>query len=306
MCDKTVQKIFPALGTVNAVTIYDGFGVVAAEHVKKRVLELHRRFSLFAPESDVSKINRQAGIKPVYVHKDTIFVLSNAQMYARGTQGTFDVTAGAASRIWREAIRFEELPPDQEIEKCRSLRGICDLKLNEAEGTAFLCRKGLQIDLGGIAKGYAADEAKKVLGEYEIHNAVINFGGTVVSLGEKRRVGIQNPFQKNGEWMAELVVENEAVVTSGFYERGFILNNKRYHHIIDPRTGKPSASGLLSVTLVGQNSMELDALATGVCVLGEKRGLPVLEERGIEAVFVNDDGEVKITPGLQSRFFMKE
>ena len=104
MCDKTVQKIFPALGTVNAVTIYDGFGVVAAEHVKKRVLELHRRFSLFAPESDVSKINRQAGIKPVYVHKDTIFVLSNAQKYARGTQGTFDVTAGAASRIWRERL----------------------------------------------------------------------------------------------------------------------------------------------------------------------------------------------------------
>ena len=242
----------------------------------------------------------------MYVHKDTIFVLSNAQKYARGTQGTFDVTAGAASRIWREAIRFEELPPDPEIEKCRGLRGICDLKLNEAEGTAFLCRKGLQIDLGGIAKGYAADEAKKVLGEYEIHNAVINFGGTVVSLGEKRRVGIQNPFQKNGEWMAELVVENEAVVTSGFYERGFVLNNKRYHHIIDPRTGKPSASGLLSVTLVGQSAMELDALATGVCVLGEKRGLPVLEERGIEAVFVIDDGEVKITPGLQSRFFMKE
>lgn len=306
MCDKTLQKIFPAFGTVNTITIYDSSDVAAAEHVKNRVLELHRRFSVFEPESDVSKINRQAGIKPVHVHKDTIFVLSRAQSYARETRGAFDVTAGAASRIWREAVRFRRLPPETEIEKCRSLSGIGGLELLEKEETAFLCRKGLQIDLGGIAKGYAADEAKKILEEYEIHNAVINFGGTVVSSGEKRRIGIQNPFQKNGEWMAELVVDDEAVVTSGFYERGFVLNNKRYHHIVDPRTGKPSTSGLLSVTLVGQSAMELDALATGVCVLGEKSGLPVLEERGIEAVFVNDDGEVKITPGLQSRFFMKE
>ena len=100
-------------------------------------------------------------------------------------------------------------------------------------------------------------------------------------------------------------MKNKAVVTSGTYERGFFLDGRRYHHIIDPHTGWPADSGLLSVTLIGSCAMELDALATALCVMGEERGLPVLDRHGIEAVFIRDSGEIRITHGLQGKFFLK-
>lgn len=305
MRGKVLQKIFPALGTVNTITLYDGFDLEIAEQVKKRVLDLHRRFSVFEQESDIFRINEQAGMKTVPVHQDTLLVLSHALAYGRETMGAFDITSGAASRLWRDAIRSARIPSEEDIAGCRRLSGLNDLILNKAEGTAFLRRNGQQIDLGGIAKGYAADEAVRILKKYKVRDALINFGGTVIAIGREQKIGIQNPFQENGESMADIMVKDKAVVTSGSYERGFFFEGGRYHHIIDPRTGLPADSGLLSVTLIGGSVMELDALATGICVLGESNGLPLLERRGIEAVFISNDGEVRITRGLQGQFFLK-
>lgn len=304
MREKVFQKIFPAFGTVNSLILYGGDCPSIAEQVKKRILELHRLFSFFEPESDIFRINKQAGREPVFVHRDTLYVLSRALAFGRETQGAFDVTAGAAGRLWRDAVRSAQIPSEREIAGCRSLSGLGDLILDEAAETAFLRRRGQQVDLGGIAKGYAADETARLLKEYKVNKALVNFGGTVITIGGEQKVGIQNPYQKNGESAAYIVVENKAVVTSGTYERGFFFEGRRYHHIIDPRTGWPADSGLLSVTLVGGSAMELDALATGICVLGEKRGLPLLEKRRIEAVLISDDGEIRITRGLQGNFFM--
>lgn len=305
MRGKVLQKIFPALGTVNTITLYDSFALETAEQVKKRVLDLHRRFSLFEQGSDISEINEQAGMKAVPVHQDTFFVLFHALAYGRETQGAFDITSGAVSRLWRNAIRSARVPSESDIAGCRSLSGLTDLILDKADGTAFLRRNGQQIDLGGIAKGYAADEAVRILKKHKVHNALVNFGGTVIAVGREQKIGIQNPFQKNGVSMADIMVKNKAVVTSGSYEQGFFFEGVRYHHIIDPRTGWPADSGLLSVTLIGDSAMELDALATGICVMGEKNALPLLERYGIEAVFISNDGEIKITNGLRGKFFLK-
>lgn len=305
MKEKVLQKIFPAFGTVNSITLYGSFDQEIAEQVKKRVLKLHRYFSFFEPGSDVFRINELAGIKPVSVHQDTFFVLSHALAYGRETQGAFDITSGASGRLWRDAIRSAQIPSESKVAECLGLSGLSDLILDKAEGTAFLQRKGQQIDLGGIAKGYAADEAVRILKKHKVQNALINFGGTVIAMGREQKIGIQNPYQKNGESMADISAENKAVVTSGTYERGFFFEGRRYHHIIDPRTGRPADSGLLSVTLIGGSAMELDALATGICVLGEKCGLPLLEKYGLEAVFISSSGEIKITGGLQGKFSLK-
>ena len=305
MRGKVLQKIFPAFGTINTITLYGSFHPEIAEQIKKRVLELHGRFSFFEPGSDIFRINQQAGMKPVCVHQDTFFILSHALVYGKETQGAFDITSGAASQLWRDGIRCAKIPLESDIAACRSLSGLTDLVLDKAGGTAFLRRNGQKIDLGGIAKGYAADEAVRILKKYKVHNALINFGGTVIAIGREQKVGIQNPFQKNGESMADIMVKNKAVVTSGSYERGFFFEGRRYHHIIDPRTGWPVDSGLLSVTLIGGSAMELDALATGICVLGQKKGLPLLKRRSIEAVFISNDGAVKITQGLYGKFFLK-
>lgn len=305
MREKVLQKIFPAFGTVNSIILYGNCDSVIAEQIKKRALDLHRRFSFFEPESDIFRINEQAGMNPVTVHQDTLFVLSHALAYGRETMGAFDITSGALGRLWRDAIYFEQIPSELEITACRSMSSLADLIVDQAEGTAFLRRNGQQIDLGGIAKGYAADEALKILEKNHVHNALINFGGTVIAIGRKQRIGIQNPYQTVGDFMADIVIENQAVVTSGSYERGFFLGGRRYHHIIDPRTGWPADSGLLSVSLIGGSAMELDALATGVCVLGEESGLPLLERCGTEAVLISNGGEIKVTRGLQGKFFLK-
>lgn len=121
MRGKELQKIFPALGTVNTITLYDGFAPEIAEQVKKRVLDLHRRFSIFEQESDIFRINEQAGIKTVPVHQDTFFVLSHALAYVRETWGAFDITSGAASRLWRDAVRSAQIPSESDIAGCHSL-----------------------------------------------------------------------------------------------------------------------------------------------------------------------------------------
>lgn len=126
----------------------------------------------------------------------------------------------------------------------------------------------------------------------------------MIVIGREQKIGIQNPYQQNGESIGDITVKNKAVVTSGTYERGFFLDGRRYHHIINPHTGWPADSGLLSVTLTGGCAMELDALATALCVMGEERGLPVLDRHGIEAVFIRDSGEIRITRGLQGKFFL--
>ena len=197
-------------------------------------MDLHRHFSLFEQGSDIFRINEQAGIITVPVHPDTFFVLSHALDYGWETQGAFDITSGAASRLWRDAIRSAQIPSESDIAGCRSLSGLTDLILDKAE-----------VKWGGIAKGYAADKAVRILKKYKVHNALINFGGTVIAIGREQKMGIQNPFQKNGESMADVMVKNKAVVTSGSYERGFFFEGIRYHHIIDPRTGRQIQSSCL-------------------------------------------------------------
>lgn len=301
MKEQVVQKIFPALGTANTITVYGKCDQSILEQVKQRVLELHRRFSIFDPDSEISRINQSAGIRPVPVSEETFSLLSLSLEYAAATNGAFDVTAGAMSGLWRNAIRAAAMPTQTEVERCKARCGFENLRLDDTHRTAFLAKAGVGLDLGGIAKGYAADEARRMLQEYGVENAQINFGGTVVVLGRTQRVGIQNPFQKTGTAMAELPLCDKAVVTSGSYEQCFFHEGKRFHHIIDLRTGWPACSGLVSVTLIGDAAVELDALATAVCCLGLQEGLPLLQQRGIEAVFVTDDGSVQMTPGLRGQ-----
>lgn len=296
-----LQKMFPAFGTVNSILVAEHDDVSVLDQIKNRMLQLHKRFSFFDPESEIGQINRQAGIQPVAVSGDTFFLLSRALEYAQETQGTFDVMAGPLSKLWKKAIRSGVLPSDAEIERCRSLCTVRNLVLDAAHGTAFLREKGMKLDLGGLAKGYAADTACAMLRAKNIQNARINFGGTVVVLGKPQKVGIQNPFEKTGRAMADLVLQDKAVVTSGVYEQCSFSQGKRVHHIIDPRTGKPSDAGLLSVSLIGEEAVTLDALATAICCLGMVAGADLVRKHGISAVFVTESGSVQITPELQEK-----
>ncbi len=298
----TLEKTFPAMGTLHTITLFDAEGPGAANDARGYLMTLHKNWSCFAADSLVSKINRAAGRSPVAVDRDTFEVLRQARRYSRLTGGAFDVTVGPLADLWRQAIRARRLPADEDVWQALELVDGEDMLLDEAAQTVMLRRPGQRIDLGGIAKGYAIDGLRDRLKARGVHRALLDLGGTVAALGCRLPVGIRNPFEPNGAPMGTLTLEDRIVVTSGVYERFTTVSGHRYHHVADPRTGFPSKSGLASVSLVGERGAALDALATAALILGPEKSAPLLVDQGMDAIFVTDRGQVLITRGLRNQF----
>ncbi len=166
----------------------------------------------------------------------------------------------------------------------------------------MLKQVGQAVDLGGIAKGYAADEVARILREGGVTNAIVNLGGTVIAMGKSCIVGIQHPDRCTGIPMGRIALHDRAVVTSGDYERYFEVDGERYHHILDPRTGYPAKSGLRSVTVIGGSAMVLDALSTAIFVMGTEKGLPLARRLEAEAILVTGRLDVYCSRALRGGF----
>jgi len=304
---KTIKKIFNALGTINTITIlYNDELEISAreavEHISKRVEELDDRFSVFKVTSEISRINANAGKDYVTVSQETYRILSHAVRYGQISNGTFDITIRPLTGLWGIGKKGDYVPPQEEINVAKQLVDFREIHFDNKKYRIGLRLKGQAIDLGGIAKGYAADEAKRILLEYNIFNAIINFGGTIIGIGDQKKVGIQNPLKPTGTPMGVLLVQEEAVVTSGWYERYFMKYNQCYHHIINPITGRPSESDISSITLVGRSAMELDAVSTAVFILGMEKGMELLHKCNLDGIFVLHSKEVFVTKGIENKF----
>ena len=299
-----LEKSFPAMGTVHTVTIFDAEGPEAASDARAYLLDLHGAWSCFKEDSLVSRINQAAGRQPVAVDEDTFEVLRQAKRYDRFTEGAFDVTVGPLADLWRRAMEERQLPGDEAVWQALALVDFANITLDEEAHTVLLEKAGQRIDLGGIAKGYAVDKLRKRLRRHGVHRAMLDLGGTVAALGCGLPVGIRDPFRLHGAPMGTLMLEDRIAVTSGVYERFAYMDGYRYHHVVDPRTGYPSKSGLVSVTLVGENGGALDAFATAALILGMERSAPLLAEQGMDAVFVTEQGQVFVTRGLKRQFHL--
>ena len=299
-----LEKSFPAMGTVHTVTIFDAEGPEAASDARAYLLDLHGAWSCFKEDSLVSRINQAAGRQPVAVDEDTFEVLRQAKRYGRFTEGAFDVTVGPLADLWRRAMEERQLPGDEAVWQALALVNFANITLDEEAHTVLLEKAGQRIDLGGIAKGYAVDELRKRLRRHGVHRALLDLGGTVAALGCGLPVGIRDPFRLHGAPMGTLMLEDRIAVTSGVYERFAYMDGYRYHHVVDPRTGYPSKSGLVSVTLVGENGGALDAFATAALILGMEKSAPMLAEQGMDAVFVTEQGQVFVTRGLKRQFHL--
>ena len=299
-----LEKSFPAMGTVHTITIFDAEGPEAASDARAYLLDLHRAWSCFQGDSLVSRINQAAGRQPVAVDEDTFEVLRQAKRYGRFTEGAFDVTVGPLADLWRRAMEERQLPGDEAVWQALALVNFANITLDEEAHTVLLEKAGQRIDLGGIAKGYAVDKLRKRLRRHGVHRALLDLGGTVAALGCGLPVGIRDPFRLHGAPMGTLMLEDRIAVTSGVYERFAYMDGYRYHHVVDPRTGYPSKSGLVSVTLVGENGGALDAFATAALILGMEKSAPMLAEQGMDAVFVTEQGQVFVTRGLKRQFHL--
>lgn len=316
MATTKTGRTFFALGTINTIQAFGKDSERAADAAVDRVLQIHGRMSAFLKGSDIFYLNAAAGIKAVQVHPDTMSLLLLAAKYARITKGAFDITLHPLSLLWSVGKRGDFIPSKGHIKKALGLTGIKDLIINPEDSSARLSRPGQSVDLGGIAKGYAGDEVKRILLKHGIQNALVNLGGNIVALGanpkEKPwRVGIQNPLRTRGESLMTLSIKNRSLVTSGMGERFFLKDGRFFHHILDPKTGTPAQNGLLSVTVASPSGADADALATALFVLGPEKGLPLLskifqgfpDEARPEVLFIKEDQSVPATPNLSHPAF---
>ncbi len=311
---ETTSKTFIALGTMNTIQIYGSGNHRAVELAAQRVCEISGRMSVYREGSDIYKLNIKAGTGPQKMHADTLYLLGLARKYSQLTAATFDVTAGPLTTLWSIGKKGNYLPSAQEINKALGYTGYEGLLVYPEQSAAELKKPGMAVDLGGIAKGYAGDEVRRILAKNGVQSALANLGGNIVAVGLKPdgspwRVGVQNPLRPRGESLFTLQCSDCSVVTSGVNERFFIREGRRWHHIIDPRTGAPAQSGLLSVTVVCPSGTHADALSTALFVLGLKKhsdfGSLLLANAGAEAAYVTEKLEVLLTPGLSGQISMK-
>ena len=298
-----------ALGTVCTVTLFDQgqnarkSGVIFRE-IFSRIREIENLMSVNIPSSYVSRINAAAGIKPVQVHEDVFRVIKRALYFAELSGGAFDPTIGPLVSLWGVSGDNPRVPSQAEIDEILPLINWRNVELDDQQRSVFLKHPGMAFDLGGIAKGFAAGEAAQIAKNAGVKRAIIDLGGDIVTVGERRDgnpwgVAIQNPLERRGSYIGILRVAATTVVTSGISERFFEKDGVRYHHIFCPFSGFPADSGLLSVTITTANSMDADALSTAVFVLGFEKGKKLLELfPGTEAVFIFDDFSVRTTPGI--------
>jgi len=254
--------------------------------------------------SDLSRVNASAGIEPVQVHEETFKVIKRAVYYAELCGGAFDPTVGTLVSLWGFNGGTPRIPSQEEINSVLPLINWRNIELYPETNSVFLTQHNMILDLGAIAKGYAVDEAARITKKAGITRAIIDLGGDIMVLGEKKdkglwNVGLQNPDDEQGITIGYLKLSESAVVTSGVYERFFIEEGNRYHHIFQPYDGYPVNNGLLSVTIIAENAMDADALSTAAFVLGYEKGRALIESLpSAEAVFIFQDYTIQTTPGV--------
>lgn len=302
---KPMQQQFFAMDTIMSITAYGKGSDGAVNAAVSKVNELESLLSRTRTGSEVTALYLAAP-EQVPLSKDTLRVLTLAQEWCKKTDGAFDVTIAPVVAAWGFGGSGNyQVPSAEKLEKLLAMVDGSSLILTET--TAALPAKGMEVDLGGIAKGYAGAQAEQVLRDHGIESALLDLGRNITVIGTKPdgtawRVAVQDPSDSNGA-VGVLSLQDCSAVTSGGYQRYFEQDGVVYHHIIDPRTGYPADSGLISATVVCADSALADLLSTAVFVLGEEDALNLWRaEGGFELILVTDDNRVVVTGGLANIF----
>jgi FAD:protein FMN transferase len=302
-----MEKSFFALGTLNIIRVFDRSDEDLLDLCAQRVLQVDDLMSAFKPQSDIARLNQNAGAGSVEMHEDTFGLLRRSLMFSELSDGAFDITVRPLTELWSVGKKGDHIPSDEEILRTKKSVDYKNLALDEKTHRAALKDAGQAVDLGGIAKGYAAEEVKDILLRHGVKSALINLGGNILTIGagpegHPWKSGIQNPIAPTGQYLGVINAVGKTIVTSGSNERFFIKDGIRYHHILDPRTGFPAQTGLLSVTAICDCSTDADALTTSIFVLGPERGMALASMFSAEVVFVTENYEVIASNGLKDTF----
>jgi thiamine biosynthesis lipoprotein len=291
----------PHMGTRFKIILYaadESTAGRAADAAFERIATLDRIMSDYQPTSELMQLCQKAGGGPVHLSEDLFLVLWRAQEVSRLSDGAFDVTVGPVVRLWRKARKTRHMPDPDLLAHARDLVGYQNVRLNKKDRTVQLLKAGMQLDLGGIAKGYAADAALVVLKQKGITRALVAAGGDLAMSGPPPdtagwTIGIAPLEDPDSQPRRALVLHDAAVSTSGDAEQFVEIGGKRYSHIVDPKTGL-GLVGRLSATVVARDGLTADPLTKVVAVLGPDRGLKIIESLdGVEALLIRktDRGE---------------
>jgi FAD:protein FMN transferase len=269
------------------------------------IRRLEQLMSTWILTSELSKVNAAAGKRPVQVGPENMELLKASMHMATLTGGGFNIAVGPAVAAWNVS-QEGRIPSRAELDEVRPFISLENVVLDETASTAFLKRVGMQIDVGGIGKGYTADLVVEVMKKAGATAGVVALSGDIKTYGrmpdqEQFVFGIQHPRKKQGVVLGRIELEDEAVSTAGDYQRFIMKDGIRYHHILDPTTLQP-ARGCQSVTVIAKDGVMADGLDTGIFVMGAKKGMALIESLpDVEGIIVDTQGELLISSGLKSR-----
>ncbi len=298
------QMQMGTLVKITAVARSESVAQAAATAGFAEIRRLEELMSTWIPTSELSRVNTSAGVIPVYVSPETLTVVQRAIQVAEMTDGGFNIAIGPAVDAWN-VIEGGRIPTESELEALRPLVDLMSVHVDVREQTIFLEKAGMRIDVGGIGKGYAADQAVEALQRAGAVAGVVALSGDIKTFGRLPDgklfpVGIQHP-RKDGSVLAWIDLQDEAISTAGDYERFFERDGVRYHHILDPRTLQPARS-CQSVTVIAHEGVWADGLDTGIFVMGAELGMQLVEALpDVEAIIVDHEGHVHVSSGLLDR-----
>ena len=309
---KPIRQTELALGTVCTVSLFDSREKALLPASFSLISQLENKISKNIPESEISVLNRSAGVSPAVLSQPVFQLLTMAQKFSILSEGMFDVTIDPVVELWGIGTDHAAVPDQDRLSHAVSLVDYRKVVLDQAHSSAFLPEKELAVDLGGIAKGYIADQVKEFLISGGASGGIIDLGGNILAFGRKPdgsdfRIGIQDPFGGRGSSIGVLTMKEGSLVTSGIYERFFEQDGRKYHHIFDVRTGYPVDNSLAGVSIMTQESAAGDALSTAVFALGLEKGMALVEGMdGVEAIFITRDKEVYISSGIRESFTLTD
>jgi len=298
------QMQMGTLVKITAVARSESVAQAAATAGFAEIRRLEELLSTWIPTSELSRVNAAAGVKPVHVSPETLTVVQRAVQAAEMTDGAFNIAIGPAVDAWR-VTEGQRIPTESELEALRPLVDLMAVHADVREQTIYLEKRGMRIDVGGIGKGYAADQAVDALRKAGAVAGVVALSGDIKTFGrlpggKMFPVGIQHPRQDVAV-LAWIDLQDEAISTAGDYERFFEREGVRYHHILDPRTLQP-ARGCQSVTVIAREGVWADGLDTGIFVMGPERGMELVEQLpDVEAIIVDAEGRLLVSSGLKQR-----
>ncbi len=306
--ESVFKKTMPLMDTIVSITVVANSKNAAEKAIDKTFTEINRfgdLINFYSDTSELSEINRNAGLHSVKVSPETLDVIEKAVFTAEKSGGAFDPTIGPIVKLWD--FLDKRKPTEREIAAALPLVNYKDILIERTDATVFLKRKGMMIDLGGIAKGYAADLAVESLKREGILSGLVSIAGDIRTFGVKPdkspwTIGIKNPRQtgEKDEIIAKIRLSDKAISTAGDYERFFLSEGKRYHHLLDPKSGYP-ADISRSVSVIAEKGVITDGFDNAVFILGTEKGLKLMKEMGIDAMIIDSSGTIHMTDAIKEK-----